>query len=210
MLGLDLNCGSDGTTRARGCFRDHQTRTCRRACCISRSADVRKQRSIIGFANKNSIPASVRSAGVYRGRRAYVLWIRLPGHVPARGQLRGSYSQRRKPRRPACRTARKIRADHQPSKREGVWVSISHQCCWRVPTRSSNRDAQLAEVLVPALRLLTRSPLPFVLIADPVGSGYWRASTHLGSNASGQERQFPAIYSDRLSSTGEAFLSCGP
>ena len=88
--------------------------------------------SIVGFANKNSIPALFGAREFVEVGRPDVLWNGLPSLVPARRQLRRSHSQRRKPRRPSRRTARKVRADDQPQNCEGVRVryraNIAHPC----------------------------------------------------------------------------------
>jgi ABC transporter substrate binding protein len=78
--------------------------------------------SIVGFADKSSIPRAVRRTRVRGVRRPDVLWIGLPSPVPTRRQLRGSHSQWREPRRPSRRAAHKVRAGHQPQNCEGVWV----------------------------------------------------------------------------------------
>ena len=123
LLGVDLQFvevpGPPGFAEA---FAAIMQRTRRRAVRISGSADIRKQRIDRRLRQQKFDPRAVWRTGVCGGRRPDVLWIGLPSLVPARRQLCRSHSQRGKPRRPSRRTARKVRADHQPQNCEGVWV----------------------------------------------------------------------------------------
>src|SRR5262249_20743797 len=60
-------------------------------------------------------------AGVRRSRRSVVLWSKLRGPVPARGQLCRQDSARGKSSRPSGRATDKVRSRHQPDHGESAW-----------------------------------------------------------------------------------------
>jgi putative tryptophan/tyrosine transport system substrate-binding protein len=83
-------------------------------------SDIRQQRIDHRLRQQEFDPRSVRRTGVCGGRRPDVLWIGLPGHVPACRQLCGSHSQWSEPCRSSRRATRQVRADHQPQNCEGI------------------------------------------------------------------------------------------
>src|SRR5262249_7195149 len=82
-------------------------------------------------------------AGVRRSRRSVVLWSKLRGPVPARGQLCRQDSARGKSSRPSGRATDKVRSRHQPDHGESAWprsAAVAARHCRRGDRMRTRRE----------------------------------------------------------------------